>query len=169
MAAAREGANSNLLLLFICWFLWLERNEAKQRGDRMNITGVIWNVKNLLHNLKRARLFTRDAWNGCKKVAEELEIVVQRRSKPKSIIVQWLKPKGGGGTIRDEHGRLCLAYCEKYGVATSIEAELFELRTGLKLCKERDITSVWAEVDSQTALELLTEGSRGPWWNTYLQ
>ena len=55
---------------------------------------------------------------------------------------------GGGGLLRDENGSWVGGFARKIGVASSFTIELWALRDGLLLCRQRNAQAVAVEVDA---------------------
>ena len=92
----------------------------------------------------------------------------------RSIQVRWTKPRlswhklnldgssignpgraGGGGLIRDDKGVWVKGYARNIGHTTSVAAELWALRDGLRLCSALKIPAVIIELDAKLIVDLL--------------
>ena len=62
---------------------------------------------------------------------------------------------GGGGLIRDHHGKRIKGYVRNIGNATSIAAEFWALRDGLMLAAQLGITQLLVELDAQVIVNLV--------------
>ena len=65
-------------------------------------------------------------------------------------------PVGGGGVIRDDHGRLVKGFLRKIGKVNSLEAELQAIRDGLIICNQLLIQELYIELDAKAVISLLT-------------
>ena len=89
--------------------------------------------------------------------------------------IQWLKPpvgwhklntdgsvagscgqSGCGGLLRDSSGQWVVGFAQSICVCSSIAAELWALREGLGLCLENGTSAVEIELDSSTAISLVS-------------
>ena len=105
----------------------------------------------------------------------------QSRAKT-SIKVNWIKPPlnwhklnsdcssrgnpclaGGGGLICDDKGLWVKGYARAVGFTTTVAAELWALRDGIRLCISLKLPAVVMELDEQLLVDLLTwEDFGGP-------
>ena len=65
--------------------------------------------------------------------------------------------------VRDHRGHVIFYYSEFLGEQTNNFAELFAIAKGLELCLERNCMRVWVETDSQIALTLISNKTKGYW------
>ena len=98
-----------------------------------------------------------------KQIAPKIAIPV-RWSKP---LLGWFKLNtdgaslgnpskvGGGGLIRDSEGRWIRGFSRSIGHATSVMAELWALRDGLKLAVQLGIGCLEVELDAKIIVEML--------------
>ena len=89
--------------------------------------------------------------------------------------VKWLKPAEGwlklntdgavdissgkagcGGLLRDSVGQLIVGFAKTISASSSIAAELWALREGLRLCVERDCHAVEIELDATATISLVS-------------
>jgi len=104
----------------------------------------------------------------------------QNRVKVK-IQVQWLPPSsnwvklnsggssmgntglaGGGGLIRNERGEWLKGYARAIGITTSVVAELWALRDGIRLCSALKLPAIIVELDSKLVVDLLNKELDNP-------
>ena len=64
---------------------------------------------------------------------------------------------GGGGLIRNEKGEWIRGYTRVVGHTTSVAAELWALRDGIKLCISLKLSAVIIELDAKLIVELMQE------------
>ncbi|XP_075669726.1 uncharacterized protein LOC142639425 [Castanea sativa] len=62
---------------------------------------------------------------------------------------------GGGGLIRDSNGTWVSRYARAIGHTTSVAAELWEIRDGINLCIDLNLTNVVVELDAKIVVDLL--------------
>ncbi|MQM13585.1 hypothetical protein Taro_046508 [Colocasia esculenta] len=71
---------------------------------------------------------------------------------------------GGGGILRDHHGRCVFAFSTKYqGVITALDAEARALRDGLATCCNQGILDIMVETDSLNLMQIVTGKMSRPW------
>ena len=145
---------SSFFLVF--WNLWLQRNRCNFQHS----------------NLKPSLLSDVEI------LASEFScIVIPQRSVYEKHLIQvrwklpspgWFKlntdgsalgcpgPAGGGGLIRDDHGRWVKGFLRRIGKVSSLEAELWAIRDGLILCNQLLIQELIIELDAKAVISLLT-------------
>ena len=62
---------------------------------------------------------------------------------------------GGGGLIRDCSGKWLKGYARSIGLATSVSAEFWALRDGLKLALSEGIQNLIVELDERVVVDLV--------------
>ena len=62
---------------------------------------------------------------------------------------------GGGGLIRNDKGEWLEGYARNVGFSTSVAAELWALRNGLRLCIALKLPAVIIELDAKLIVDLL--------------
>ena len=60
---------------------------------------------------------------------------------------------GGGGLLRDKNGSWVGGFARKIGTTSSFTAELWALRDGLLLCRQRNAQAVAVEVDASAIVD----------------
>ena len=65
-------------------------------------------------------------------------------------------PAGGGGLIRDDHGRWVKGFLRRIGKVSSLEAELWAIRDGLTLCTQLQTQELLIELDAKAVISLVT-------------
>ena len=58
----------------------------------------------------------------------------------------------GGGIIWDQNGKWVTSFLRSIGITTNVEAELWALRDGLKLCIANNIQVVEGELDAKVVV-----------------
>ncbi|EOY06960.1 Uncharacterized protein TCM_021522 [Theobroma cacao] len=175
----RNGHIRILIPLFICWFLWLERNDAKHRHMGMYPNRVIWRIMKLLNQLHAGSLLKQWQWKGDTDIATMWGFKYPPKYCQSPQIISWIKPfigeyklnvdgsskssqnAAGGGVLRDHTGKLAFAFSENLGPLPSLQAELHALLRGLLLCKERNITNLWIEMDALVAVQMVQQSQKG--------
>jgi len=69
---------------------------------------------------------------------------------------------GGGGLIRNDKGEWVKGFARAIGATTSVAAELWALRYGIKLCIALKLTAVVIELDSKLVVDLLKKELNNP-------
>lgn len=67
-------------------------------------------------------------------------------------------PAGAGGVFRDHSGDWMLGYTRHIGYATNSIAEAWAIRDGLQVATQKKFSHILVESDSQTIINLLTNG-----------
>ena len=109
-----------ILPLFVLWFIWLERNDAKHRSMSFYPDRIRWKCQGKIFQLFQAGLVKRRNWKGDMKLASFFgcHYILDQVYSPK--MVRWIKPNehcfklnvdgsfqgnsvvaGGGGILRD--------------------------------------------------------------------
>ena len=63
---------------------------------------------------------------------------------------------GGGGLIRDDHGKWAKGFLRKISKVSSLEAKLWAIRDGLILCNQLLIQELLIKLDAKAVISLLT-------------
>ena len=141
--------------IFMLWSLWKNRNHVvfentipNPRHDKVCLS----QAKDYYYYISKA-----------KQITPKIAIPV-RWSKP---ILGWFKlntdgaslgnpgKAGSGGLIRDSEGRWVKGFSRSVGHATSVIAELWDLRDGLKLAAQLGIGCLEVELDAKIIVEML--------------
>ncbi|WRX16205.1 Reverse transcriptase domain - like 10 [Theobroma cacao] len=175
----KKGHIRSLLPIFICWFLWLERNDAKHRHTRLNPDRVVWRIMKLLRQLLDGSLLHQWQWKGDTDIASMWGHTFQSKHRALPQIIYWRKPFTGeyklnvdgssrnghlaasGGILRDHTGKLIFGFSENIGLCNSLQAELRALLRGLLLCKEYHIEILWIEMDALAVIQLIQYSQKG--------
>ena len=62
---------------------------------------------------------------------------------------------GSGGLIRNEKGEWVKGYARAIGITTSVAAELWALRDGIRLCTALKLPAVEIELDAKVVIDLV--------------
>ena len=62
---------------------------------------------------------------------------------------------GGGGLIPNEKGEWVKGYARAIGITTSVAAELWALRDGIRLCIALKLPAAEIEVDAKVVIDLV--------------
>ncbi|EOY06956.1 Uncharacterized protein TCM_021518 [Theobroma cacao] len=175
----RKGHIRTLIPLFICWFLWLERNDAKQRHLGMYSDRVVWKIMKLLRQLQDGYVLKNWQWKGDMDIAAMWGFNFSPKIQATPQIFHWVKLVSGehklnvdgssrqnqsaaiGGLLRDHTGTLVFGFSENIGPSNSLQAELRALLRGLLLCKERNIEKLWIEMDALVAIQMIQQSQKG--------
>ncbi|EOY25447.1 Uncharacterized protein TCM_016753 [Theobroma cacao] len=178
-SVAKQGRIRTLLPIFICWFLWLERNDAKHRHSGLYTDRVVWRIMTLLRQLQDDSLLQQWQWKGDTDIAAMWRYNFQLKQRAPPQIVYWRKPFTGeyklnvdgssrngqhaasGGVLRDHTSKLIFCFSENIGTYNSLQAELRALHRGLLLCKERHIEKLWIEMDALAVIQLIPHSQKG--------
>ncbi|EOY14356.1 Uncharacterized protein TCM_033752 [Theobroma cacao] len=182
----KPGHIRTLVPLFILWFLWVERNDAKHRNLGMYPNRVVWRVLKLIQQLSLGQQLLKWQWKGDKQIAQEWGIIFQAESLAPPKVFSWHKPSlgefklnvdgsakqshnaAGGGILRDHAGEMVFGFSENLGTQNSLQAELLALYRGLILCRDYNIRRLWIEMDAISVIRLLQGNHRGPHAIRYL-
>ncbi|EOY34748.1 Uncharacterized protein TCM_042328 [Theobroma cacao] len=182
----KPGHIRTLVPLFILWFLWVERNDAKHRNLGMYPNRVVWRVLKLIQQLSLGQQLLKWQWKGDKQIAQEWGIILQAESLAPPKVFSWHKPTtgefklnvdgsakhshnaAGGGILRDHAGVMVFGFSENLGIQNSLQAELLALYRGLILCRDYNIRRLWIEMDAISVIRLLQGNHRGPHAIRYL-
>ncbi|EOY19200.1 Retrotransposon, unclassified-like protein [Theobroma cacao] len=183
----KPGHIRTLILLFIFWFVWVERNDAKHRDLGMYPDRIIWRIMKILRKLFQGGLLCKWQWKGDLDIAIHwgFNFAQERQARPK--IINWIKPligelklnvdgsskdefqnAAGGGVLRDHTGNLIFGFSENFGYQNSLQAELLALHRGLCLCMEYNVSRVWIEVDAQVVIQMIQNHHKGSYKIQYL-
>ena len=145
----------NVVYPFAAWNIWKSRNS------------VVFNRKS--QNPRLAADIVHQSM-------EFLYCVASPRGPARSIIkrVRWERPPEGwsklntdgaasgnlgvasyGGLVRDEHGGWLAGFSRRIGITSSFAVELWELREGLLLCSNLNISSLVVELDEKAIVDAI--------------
>ena len=146
----------DIMFLFAIWLIWNQQNHVV--------------FKNNSPNPRITKEIARQAM--------EFFHCADRFKNPKIMItrpVHWEKPDpgwmklntdavsnsslgiaGGGGLLRDDAGNWVMGFARKIGKADSFLAELWELRDGLLLCQQMNLTAIVIELDAKAIVDAFT-------------
>ncbi|EOY13984.1 RNase H family protein [Theobroma cacao] len=138
----KKGHIHILIPLFIFWFLWVERNDAKHRNLGM--------YPNRKPSLPKPKVFS---WQ--KPLTGEFKLNVDGGSKYDC------QSAAGGRLLRDHTGTLIFSFVENFGPYNSLQAELMALYRGLLLCIEHNVRRLWIEMDAKVVIQMIHRGHKG--------
>ncbi|OMO90214.1 Endonuclease/exonuclease/phosphatase [Corchorus olitorius] len=143
---------------FIVWRIWNMRNKILNGESPPNFAHVVESTRNQI-----VEFFA------CSNMANNT-------SNKRTILIGWVPPPegyikintngssqgnpwkaGAGGIIRDSAGSFYVGFSRHLGVATSTSAELWAIRDGLNIAKERGLRNIIVECDSKVAVQLISE------------
>ncbi|KAK9984436.1 hypothetical protein SO802_033961 [Lithocarpus litseifolius] len=144
-----------ILFPIAVWVLWLHRNST------------IFGKANIHKDLKAESLAkaAEMAYMGIIEKHKQTKAKIQVRWLPPSL--NWFKVNsdgssmgnpglaGGGGLIRNQDGEWVKGYARSIGCATSVAAELWALRDGIRLCISLKLLAVVFELDAKLVVDLL--------------
>ncbi|KAF9681426.1 hypothetical protein SADUNF_Sadunf05G0000200 [Salix dunnii] len=169
-----EGHIRIIIPIFVLWFIWLERNDAKHRNMSFYPDRIRWKCQGKIFQLFQAGLLKRRNLKGDMKLASSFgcHYVLDQVYLPK--MVRWIKPKehcfklnvdgsfqgrnavsGGGGILRDWHGNVSFFFFLPLKAKSALHAEILTLYHGLCICKDRGISKVWIEMDALSVIHLV--------------
>ncbi|KAI3463725.1 hypothetical protein Pfo_020388 [Paulownia fortunei] len=176
-----QGHIRAIIPMFILWFLWEARNDAKHRDKRMNSTVIIGKVSSRIHYLVQGKVLTHKHWKGDLFLASRLGFHFSPVKVPIPKLVVWRMPmnewvklntdgasrgnpgEAGIGVLRDSQGRFIFAYYKYIGIASNVCAELHAIYIGLEYCKENGFKKIMVETDAQVALQILSSHESCNW------
>ena len=141
---------------FVVWFLWKHHNNVVFENIPLNM-----NLHN--HYLSQALEFFFCVGK-VRKVNQRSLIQVSWSKLPD----EWFKlntdgalggnpgKAGGGGLIRDSSGHWVKGFARSIGFATSVTAEFWALRDGLKLALSEGIQNLIVELDARVVIDLIS-------------
>nr|XP_027077022.1 uncharacterized protein LOC113700774 [Coffea arabica] len=163
----------------VIWFLWKVRNRARHEGVPFQSRQVILDIESFVVQLGQAGVlmpkhFIRDLehpWAPTKGI---------RSKRFKVCAVAWSRPPlnmlklntdasvfgaraSGGGLVRDHTGHLIFAFYKEFGEVDTLTAEGLSLWHALLYCKERNLTGLLAEVDSEVLVHFLLFSDTSKW------
>lgn len=163
-----------LIPILIGWYVWLARNDAKNKGIRIRSESIILKIRNHIFLNHQAKSFSRDFWKGDLSIAASWNISFPPAKVIRTKLVRWSKPPrqwvkvntdgalntrqqvaSSGGVVRDEDGRILKGFQAYIGPASVIYAELVGIWHGLKVSKELRKDNVIVETDSMVAIQLI--------------
>ncbi|KAL0016315.1 hypothetical protein SO802_003384 [Lithocarpus litseifolius] len=152
-----DAADLDWAILFpiAVWVLWLHRNST------------IFGKANIHKDLKAESLAkaAEMAYMGIIEKHKQIKAKIQVRWLPPSL--NWFKVNsdgssmgnpglaGGGVLIRNQDGEWVKGYARSIGCATSVAAELWALRDGIRLCISLKLPAVVFELDAKLVVDLL--------------
>ena len=154
--------NWGVVFSFGVWSPWLRRNGIMFRDERPNL-----NVR--METISKATEFAYVGVNG--KMAQSRQRISVNWSKPP---LNWCKVNldslslgnpgqaGGGGLIRNDKEEWIRGYVRAIGSITSVVAELWPLRDGIRLCIALKLPTVIFELDAKLIVELLQKEDGQP-------
>ncbi|KAG6702808.1 hypothetical protein I3842_07G054300 [Carya illinoinensis] len=185
----RASKSSQVRIIFgilpsiISWKLWERRCKARYE-EKANTVESVWHaIKLWLRRvvdqvMKVSSVSTRDI-----DILNRLDIPVLN-PKPKRVrVVRWTRPRqgwvklnidgsslgnlghsGAGGVIRDDNGRLIVAYSVSLGHGTNNFAEFQSLLEGVRRCHTLGFSRVQIETDSQLLVNWITKDACPNWY-----
>ncbi|XP_057839045.2 uncharacterized protein LOC131049060 [Cryptomeria japonica] len=146
----------------IVWLIWKERKKRIFKETSKPIDVVISNLKATIEEAicgksRNVRKFRFNDWDAEMERNWSLKNVIFHYPKKKidRENVRWTKPHSNlgqaeyGAVIRNEDGNILSGTYEHIGCASNNEEELRALEAGLLLCKQKGLTNVQIEGDSQ--------------------
>ncbi|XP_042051501.1 uncharacterized protein LOC121796786 [Salvia splendens] len=157
-----------------------ERNECVHREKRFDIESVIKKVNSQLRNLVLAKVISPDQWRGCFPRLDVMCGVEQVVRRGKVGRVQWrppdsgwmklnvdgafsleLKRAGGGGVVRDQEGKIVVAFSTGLERNSGLEAEVGAVLAGVILAK-RHTSRLLIESDADRVVRWLSTDQLDP-------
>ncbi|KAL0462354.1 UNVERIFIED_CONTAM: hypothetical protein Slati_0123000 [Sesamum latifolium] len=163
-----------LVLFFILWFTWTQRNTAKYDGVQFSTNSIIFEVQGHLRTLYAAWILTSTQWKGDLHRVMAMGFVFRPTVPWAPRVVRWATPSpvwfklnsdgsslgnpgpaGAAGIIRDAEGQVRIAYQVVLGTTTSVIAELTTVWRSLELAMAHGLAPIVVEVDATTVIQLL--------------
>ncbi|KAI0497188.1 hypothetical protein KFK09_020410 [Dendrobium nobile] len=161
-----KGHVRNVIPSLICWFLWLERNDALFNGITMNYQRIIQKIMDKVKALFSINLL---ALKHFKNVTFTLEFFSIQEVVPNPLSLSngiiWCKPSNNsikinidyiqvrnitsaGGLLRDHNGAMVLAFAGITGHFDRVGGLLSAIHHGLNMCVNFNVMSIVLEVNS---------------------
>uniref|UniRef100_A0A6N2MJJ3 Reverse transcriptase domain-containing protein n=1 Tax=Salix viminalis TaxID=40686 RepID=A0A6N2MJJ3_SALVM len=155
-----------ILPLFVLWFIWLERNDAKYRNTSFYPDRIRWKYQGKIFQLFQAGLLKRSHWKGDMKLESLFgcHYVLEQVYSPK--IVRWIKPKEHCFKLNVDgsfQGNNVVAGGVGILPKSALHAEILTLYHGLTICKDRGIGRLWIEMDALSVINLVQNYCIGSW------
>ncbi|KAL0449189.1 UNVERIFIED_CONTAM: hypothetical protein Slati_1475300 [Sesamum latifolium] len=177
----KRGHVRILIHLLILCCAWKLRNDAKFNDVPFTSSAIIRRVLTYLSRIYKANGFKTEHWLGNLLVAKQFGFNFLSPFSKSPILCRWVAPtvgkwklncdgaskgnpgpSGAGGLVRDDRGRLILAFYEFLGDQTNNYAELYGVARGLQLAWETCCHNVWVEMDAMAVLRII-ESEKGDW------
>ena len=145
----------NIIFSFAVWNIWKNRNHVIFKGRYLNPR-----LANLITNQALEFFFCA----GSSKAVQNQVLNMVKWDRPG---IGWMKlntdgsslgnpgSAGGGGVIRDWHGRWVASFSRKIGIASSLLAELWAIHDRLMLCIDRNLAMVEVKLDAKAVVDVL--------------
>nr|XP_027118613.1 uncharacterized protein LOC113735829 [Coffea arabica] len=161
----------------VVWFLRKASNRARHDGAPFLAPQAIHDIDSFVVQLGRALLpehCIRDLEHPWAPVANS------RPKRLKVCAVAWSKPPlhklklnidasisgaraVGRGLVHDHTGRLVFAFYKEFGEVDTLTTEALSLWHGLLHCRDRNLSDLLVEVDSEALVRLLQFGATAKW------
>ncbi|KAL0413166.1 UNVERIFIED_CONTAM: hypothetical protein Sradi_1518300 [Sesamum radiatum] len=177
----KRGHVRLLVPLLILWSAWKLRNEAKFNDVPFTSAAITKQVLAYLWRIYKANGFKTEHWRGDLLVAKRFDFNFSNPPTKSPILCRWVAPPiglcklncdgaskgnpgpfGAGRLVRNDRGRLILAFYEFFGDQTNTYAELYGVVRGLQLAWEKGCHNVWVEVDAMAVLQII-KSEKGDW------
>nr|XP_027122655.1 uncharacterized protein LOC113739586 [Coffea arabica] len=160
-------------------YKWSMRHRSNQFRIVYGSESVIHDIDNFVVQLSRAGVLLHEHCIG------DLEhpwtpVADSRPKRLKVCAVAWSRPPlyklklntnasvsgaraAGGGLVRDHTGRLVFAFYKEFGEVDTLTVEALSLWHGLLHCRDRNLSDLLVEVDSEALVRLLQSGATAKW------
>ncbi|PKU76878.1 hypothetical protein MA16_Dca001484 [Dendrobium catenatum] len=173
-----KGHIRNILPVLICWYLWASRNDSKHNNVRMNAMNIISKVKNKITQLYNVNLIKAVSFKNHTNVASAFDLIFINQSiNITEKLIYWRCPTndglklntdgsynnenaGCGGIIRDQNGKMVVAYAGPSSGTNYFIAEIDSLLYGVKLCLSLGVNNIWVEVDAFLLIQYINDISK---------
>ncbi|XP_049378041.1 uncharacterized protein LOC125842768 [Solanum stenotomum] len=187
--SAKASNEAHRLLLhatpiFICWNLWKNRCASRHGGKQSNISRVKYAIYKDNYKLMTT-CFPHIKWPS--RWWDLIQLGEKCTHDTKVTVVKWIKPPdgwvkintdgsalgnpgkiGAGGIIRDQSGKMLLAFATPLGEGSNNQAEVAATLFGMTWSLQLGYRNVILEVDSQLLVDCI-ENKTNPHWGINTQ
>lgn len=151
------------------WHIWKSRCKNRVENIAMSYYRIIPANNQQLILITHEQFLNIPPYTSCEKFYEVMNMAKQHIS---SMVVKWNPPRnvfvklksdgcskgnpgpaGGGGIIRNDQGKMIMAYAAPLGCMTNNMVGVMALKTGINWCRNAGITKIEIECDSKLLVD----------------